>query len=184
MLTRRQLIATGALLAPTLLSRKATAAESATAASGDPVAVVKGIYTRAAKSKGESGGDFVVGSSATRAIYLSASLVALWDKAEAQAPKDEPGPVEFDPVSNSQDPDIKSFTVAGEKQSQDSATVAATIAGHHGKRTKAADNVIRYDFVRENGQWRIDDIRGSVEGDPWSIRGILNDSLKAQSGKR
>lgn len=178
MLTRRQLIESGAVLAPMLLPWPALATTD------NPVTIVKDIYTRAAKGRGDSGGDFVIGSSAARAKYLSASLAALWDKAEAQAPKDEPGPVDFDPVSNSQDPDIKSFTVAGETQSDDRATVAATIAGRHGKRAKAADNVIRYDFVRENGQWRIDDMRGAVEGDPWSIRGILNDALKAQSGKR
>lgn len=178
MLTRRQFIAASAMLAPLLLSQAAQAAPD------DPVAIVKGIYTRAAKGKGDSGGGFVVGSSAARAKYLSTSLAGLWDKVETQAPKDEPGPIEFDPVSNSQDPDIKSFTIVGEKQSDGRATVAATIAGHHGKRTKAADSVIRYDFVRENGAWRIDDIRGAVDGDPWSIRGILNGSLKTQSGKR
>lgn len=182
MLTRRQLIATGVALTPMLLSRPAAAGSAA--AAGDPVTIVKGIYTRAAKGKGDSGGDFVVGNSVARATYLSALLAALWDKAEAHAPKDEPGPVEFDPVSNSQDPDIKSFTVTGEKQSDDRATVAATIAGHHGKRKKAVDSVIRYDFVRENSAWRIDDIRGAVDGDPWSIRDILNDSLKTQPGGR
>lgn len=179
MLTRRQLIVTSAALASTLLARPAPAATT-----GDPLAIVKAIYTRAAKGKGDSGGDFVVGSSAERTTYLSAPLAALWDKAEAQAPKDEPGPVEFDPVTNSQDPDVKSFTVASEKQSNERTTVAARIAGHHGKRAKAVDNIVRYDFVRENGQWRIDDIRGTADGDPWSIRDILNDSLKTQSGKR
>ena len=28
------------------------------------------------------------------------------------------------------------------------------------------------------GQWKIDDIKGSVEGEPWSIRGLLLDSFK------
>lgn len=182
MLIRRQFIAIGGALAFALSWLPAHAAPAA--ATGDPMAIIKAIYTRAAKGKGDGGGGFVVGDSAARAKYLSTALAALWDKAEAHAPKDEPGPIEFDPVTNSQDPDVKSFTVTGEKQSDDRATVTATIAGHHGKRAKAADNVIRYDFMRENGEWRIDDIRGAVEGDPWSIRNILNDSLKSEPGKR
>jgi len=41
-----------------------------------------------------------------------------------------------------------------------------------------ADNVIRYSLVRDDGQWKIDDIAGASDGEPWSIRGMLADSLK------
>ncbi len=180
MLSRRHLIVTGGAFAlPVALPLLQVQAAPAIA-SGDPVAIVNAIYTRAVKTK--NGGDFH-GKSA-RAKYLSTAFATLWDKAEAKAPEGEPGPVEFDPVSNSQDPDIKSFTTSSEKQSDDSATVAAKIVGRRGKRDKAADSIIRYDFVRENGAWRIDDIRGAVDGEEWSIRAILNDSLKPQSGQR
>ena len=33
-------------------------------------------------------------------------------------------------------------------------------------------------LVREDGAWKIDDISGSSDGEPWSIRGMLADSLK------
>lgn len=179
MLTRRQLIAASVALAPMLVSQPAPAAGPA-AASSDPVGIVNAIYTRAVKTK--NGGDFHEKSA--RAKYLSTEFATLWDKAEANTPEGEPGPLEFDPVSNSQDPDIKFFTTSSEKQSNDRATVAAKIAGRLGKREKAADSLIRYDFVRENGAWRIDNIRGAVDGDPWSIRDIINDSLKTQPGGR
>ena len=42
----------------------------------------------------------------------------------------------------------------------------------------AADKAIRYNFVRDDGQWKIDDISGASDGEPWSIRGMLADSLK------
>jgi hypothetical protein len=37
---------------------------------------------------------------------------------------------------------------------------------------------MRLDFVRDAGQWKIDDIRSASDGSPWSIRGILETSLK------
>ena len=172
MITRRELILSGAasLLAATL-PNEAPAAD-------DPAGIITAIYTRAAKGKGDTGGAFVFENKAAKANYLSKSLIALWAKADARTRKGDVGPVDFDPVTNSQDPDVKSFKVAVEKQEADKATIAVTIDGHQGPRTKPADGTIRYDFVRDAGRWKIDDIRGSAEGKPWSIRGLLVDSLK------
>ena len=172
MITRRELILSGAagLLAATL--------PNAAPAADDPAGIITAIYTRAAKGKGDTGGAFVFENKAAKANYLSKSLIALWAKADARTRKGDVGPVDFDPVTNSQDPDVKSFKVAVEKQEADKATIAVTIDGHQGSRIKPADGTIRYDFVRDAGQWKIDDIRGSAEGKPWSIRGLLVDSLK------
>ena len=169
MLTRRSFVRTSAagLAAGIMIDRAWAAAE------GEPVAIVRAIYVRAAKA---NGGNFH--QKAVRAKYLSTELAALWDKAEAKTANDGPGPVEFDPVSNSQDPDIKSYTLATETQDSGRVVVATTIAGHHDQRAHDADSVVRYDFVRENSHWRIDDIRGAVDGVPWSVREILNDALK------
>jgi hypothetical protein len=56
--------------------------------------------------------------------------------------------------------------------------IAVTLASHRTPRANAADNVIRYNFVREDGAWKIDDISGSADGEAWSIRAMLTDSLK------
>ena len=145
----------------------------------DPVAIVTAIYARAAKGKGDGGGAFIIESKAAKTKYLSKALVAVWAKADAHTPKGDVGPVDFDPVTNSQEPDVKSFSVATEKLEADKAVIAVTIAGHGAARKKAADNTIRYDFVRDGGQWKIDDISGASDGEPWSIRGMLADSLKS-----
>ena len=174
MVTRRKLMLSGAagLLATTL-------PRAALAAPDDPVGIVTAIYTRAAKGKGDGGGGFVIENKAAKAKYLSKSLVALWAKADARTRKGDVGPIDFDPVTNSQDPDVKSFKVVAEKQEADKATVAATIDSHQREaRTKAADKTIRYDFVHEAGQWKIDDIKGAVDGSPWSVGALLVDSLK------
>jgi hypothetical protein len=172
MIGRRALILSGtAGLLGAALARGALAAD-------DPAGIVTAIYARTAKGKGDAGGAFVIEKTA-RAKYLSKALAALWAKADARTRKGDAGPVDFDPVTNSQDPDVKSFTVAAEKQGAGTATVAATIESHQrDARANPADKTIRYDFVQEAGQWKIDDIKGAVDGSPWSVRALLVESLK------
>jgi hypothetical protein len=144
----------------------------------DPSGILTEIYTRVAKGKGDQGGGFVTDSKAAKAKYLSRSLVALWAKADAATPKDEVGAIDFDPVTNSQEPDVKSFTLATEKLDADKATIAVTLAGHRAERTNPADQVIRYDFVLDGDRWKIDDIKGAIDGKPWSLRELLTQYLK------
>jgi hypothetical protein len=153
----------------------ATAPTYPALAADDPL---NAIYARAAKGKGDGGGAFIIGSRAAKAKYLSKALVALWAKADAHTPKGDVGPVDFDPVTNSQEPDVKSFQAVAEKQEAEKAVIAVTIAGHGAPRAKSADNTVHYNFVRDAGQWKIDDIGGTSDGQPWSIRGMLADSLK------
>ena len=174
MVTRRMLILSGAAsLLPILLPHPALARPG-----DDPAGIVTGIYTRAAQGKGDGGGNFVVGNKVARSKYLSKALAALWARADARTRKGEVGPVDFDPVTSSQDPDVKSFKVTAEKQEADKATIAVTIEGHQGPRPKPADQTMRYDFVRDAGEWKIDDIKGTADGRPWSVRGMLAASLK------
>jgi hypothetical protein len=74
---------------------------------------------------------------------------------------------------------VKAFKVAAEKQDASKATIAVTIESHQrDARQNPADKIIRYDFVQEAGQWKIDDIKGAVDGSPWSVRALLAASLK------
>jgi hypothetical protein len=175
MITRRALVFSGTT---GLLVATSPHAFAAPPTPNDPLAIVNAIYARAAKGKGDGGGGFLLDSKATRAKNLSKSLSALWIKADARTPKGDVGPVDFDPVTNSQEPDVKSFTLTSEKSGADTATIAVTITGANAPRANAADAVIRYDFVRDAGLWKIDDIRGAEDGKPWSLRGMLSNSLK------
>ncbi len=105
-------------------------------------------------------------------------MVALWAKADAHTPKGDVGPVDFDPVTNSQEPDVKSFKVVATSLEADKAVITVTITGRIAPPRKPADRTARYDFVRDDGDWKIDDIKGASDGEPWSIRGMLTDSLK------
>jgi uncharacterized protein DUF3828 len=161
-----------------LLAATAQGALAAPPVPNEPLAIVGAIYARAAKGKGDGGGSFLIDTRAARAKNLSKSLAALWIKADAHTPKGDVGPIDFDPVTNSQEPDVKSFAVTSDKQDAASATIAVTITGYQPPPTAAADQTIRFDFVREGSQWKIDDIRGASDGKPWSIRSMLADSLK------
>jgi Protein of unknown function (DUF3828) len=174
--TRRMFVF--ASLTALLAASDQSIAHAAQPAASDPVAILTAIYTRVAKGKGDGGGGFVIDSKAAKAKYLSNSLVALWAKADAQTPKDEVGAIDFDPVTNSQEPDVKSFTLAAEKLDADKATIAVTLAAHRAERGNPADQVIRYDFVREADKWKIDDIRGAIDGKPWSLHEMLTQYMK------
>lgn len=176
MVTRRALIASTAagLLAVALSQPALAAAPSPT----DPAGIITAIYTRAARGKGDGGAAFIIANKAAKAKYLSKSLVALWAKADAHTPKGDVGPVDFDPVTNSQEPDVKSFEVTVEKQDADKAVLAVIITGRNTPARKPADRTIRYAFVRDATEWKIDDIKGASDGEPWSIRDMLTASLK------
>src|ERR1700743_3678181 len=175
MISRRTLISTG--LAGLLAGAVMRPSIAAPASPSDPAAIITAIYTRAAKGKGDGGGAFVIENKAAKAKYLSKSLVALWAKADANTAKGDVGPIDFDPVANSQDPDVKSFKVDAEKAEADKAVIAVTLTGR-AARAKPSDNIVRYNFVREDGKWKIDDISGTSDGEPWSVREILSDPLK------
>ena len=64
-----------------------------------------------------------------------------------------------------------------EKLDAGKAIIAVTITGRNTPPRKGADQVVRYEFVREADKWKIDDIKGAGDGEPWSIRAMLADSL-------
>src|ERR1700731_1623591 len=152
MITRRALLLSSAPgLLTGALSRRAFAAPPS---ANDPVAIVTAIYARAAKGKGDGGGGFVIENKAAKAKYLSKSLIELWAKADAHTPKGDVGPIDFDPVTNSQDSDVKSFKLVTEKLEADKVAIAVTIIGSR-PRAKAADQTVHYDFVRDGDKWKM-----------------------------
>jgi Protein of unknown function (DUF3828) len=175
MITRRALMLTG--MAASFSGLASHPVLAASPAPNDPLAIINAIYERVTKGKGNGGGGFVIENKAAKAKYLSKSLVKLWAAADAHTPKGDVGPVDFDPVTNSQEPDVKSFDAIAQELAGTKAVIAVTIASRT-PLIRPADNIIRYNFVREDGQWKIDDISGSSDGEPWSIRDMLTDSLK------
>ncbi len=72
---------------------------------------------------------------------MSKSLIALWAKAEKHEKPGEMGAIDFDPVTNSQDPLVRFFEVKTEKQDDAMATVAASFGVQRNER--ADDRTLR-----------------------------------------
>jgi hypothetical protein len=160
---RRGLLAAG--LAALLGCGAAGAAPAANAP--DPVAFITAIYRAAVKGEGPSWID-----KRERPRYLSKSLVALWAKTDKKSAGDG-AVIDFDLVTDTNGLTLTGFSLAVEKQDEKTATIAATLVYKEGNRGSKPTKV-RYDLVREDGQWKIDEIRG----DKWSARDMLTLSLK------
>jgi hypothetical protein len=110
-----------------------------------------------------------------RARYLSQLLPTLWLRADAHTPRGDVGPTDFDAVTNSREPDVKSFAMTTEGFGSERAAIAVTIVGHNRPHAKSADAIVRYDFVRHGPQWMIE---RRQRRKACSIRSMLTDSLK------
>ena len=109
-----------------------------------------------------------------------------WRTVDADTAPGDKGPLDFDPITNSQDPDtmggfsVGSATVRGARAEVE---VTMTEARDAAPRTNRADPVVRYDLVLEDRRWKIDDIAGTGDGQPWSLRRILADGAKQRLGR-
>jgi hypothetical protein len=122
--------------------------------------------------------------SAKRGAWFSRDLRALWNQCDARARQldDRLGALGFDIATNSQLEwdSFKGFAVSVASQGDGRAVVNAKLETRADvdPRKFDSDNVIRYDLIREGGAWKIDDVRSTVDGTPWSLRELLKDYLK------
>lgn len=100
--------------------------------------------------------------------YFTKSLEGVLNKAYAKSKRLNEPVIDFDPVMNTQEtPEPKGLDVSVESASDGKATVAAKFTSYD------VLNTIRYDFVQEEGAWKIFDLRGDSGGkDKWSLRKI------------
>ncbi|MBX9846064.1 MAG: hypothetical protein K2Z80_30095 [Xanthobacteraceae bacterium] len=67
-----------------------------------------------------------------------------------------------------------------ERQDATHATVVAKLFSKEPRmKYPASDDIVRYDFVRENGHWAIDNVRSTIDGKERTIRDLLNEGLKS-----
>ena len=102
------------------------------------------------------------------ARYFSKSLETLLNRAYAKSKKNDEPVIDFDPVMNTQElPRPKNLAVNVESAAADKTTIAATWD------EPDAHMTVRYDFIQEDGAWKIFDMRGDANGkDPWSLRKV------------
>lgn len=87
------------------------------------------------------------------------------------------GAVDFDPISNSQDPAVHNLVIADVETGPTKARVEARF--RQGTEATAPQALVVYQLVLEGGQWRVDDIvpRGD-DGTDFSIRQALSESIR------
>jgi hypothetical protein len=105
------------------------------------------------------------------------SLLAADSAMNARSKKLNEPILDFDPITNSQDPSVRNLTIAVE--SADAAkTIVAASFDSEGSKTR---NVVRYIFVRDGAAWKLDDISGENGGaDKWDLRAIMNPKAAAK----
>jgi|SRR6185437_6709599 hypothetical protein len=154
----------------------------ALAAGSGPAAPVTAIYQRVVasydgKQNNTENGYFIMKSDKARRRYFSARTAKLWREADRLTPKGDVDALDFDPVTNSQDPLVRAFDTSIERQGAKSATVLVRISEKPGPIAQPAPrDFIRYDMVLERSRWLIDDIRGTVDS-AWSVRKIMADYI-------
>ena len=138
----------------------------------EPAAIVKSIYAK----RDPYGG-------ATSLQMRAPHRRALWKRSDDATPAgDEPVPG-FDIASNSNDREVARAEVTVERRDGKRATVAAKLFNKGpGIKVPASDDIVRYDLVRENGRWAIDDVRSTIDGKAWSLKALLRERLKQVPG--
>ena len=87
---------------------------------------------------------------------------------DARSKKIDAPILDFDPVTDSQDPLVARLSIAAES---DTAAAATFYSGEE-------RHVVRYVFKRESGGWRIDDISGGEGDGKWDLREIIKPDAK------
>ncbi|WP_210186007.1 MULTISPECIES: DUF3828 domain-containing protein [unclassified Beijerinckia] len=139
-----------------------------------PAQIVAALYKASAGKNGKYEGPSAIQDKRIRGRYFSAKLGSLFDRAEKEQTRTGDAIIDFDPITNSQDPSVIDLSITSEKEDDKSAVVAAKF------RTLlvgAEAMTVRYDFIREKGGWRLDDIRGTVDKDAWSFRQNLTQGI-------
>ena len=142
------------------------ATKTAPAVVEEPRDIVDAIYKTAAidvRKAGQSPFD----SRTFREKYFSKGFDVAITAAETRAAHEGDSVLAFDPISASPDAELKKVTLKTDPLELGKAVVSASFL-NHGQPT-----VVSYDFVKDEGTWKIDDIKGTTEKEAWSVRKIL-----------
>ena len=153
-------------------------ANSSARADESPVAIVTLFYKVSAGKDGKYSGNSAYYQDKIRIKYFSKSLRALADAVDKKAKKENGVGLDFDPVTDSQDPSVKDLKFEADGETDGEAAVKASFAVDGGADRK----VIRYLFFRQNNAWKLDNMTTGAGEEGWDLRKLLAADLaeKAQ----
>jgi hypothetical protein len=103
-----------------------------------------------------------------REQYLSKRLCAALAEMDKRTPEGDIPNLDFDVVSDSQDPDVHDLRISTENETSEKAVVVANFKSHD----DTERTVLRYDLVQEGGAWRINNVEASGKSH-WRISDII-----------
>jgi hypothetical protein len=135
-----------------------------------PASVVAAIYRTAAGV----GGDYshaisVIADSRSRAHYLTERLQRELKEMDARTPAGDAPDLDFDPVTSSQDPDVRGLRIVTQHEGPEAAIVRGEF--HRGD-AQGKPIALVYSLTRESGGWRVDDIAEQGKGG-WRLSAVL-----------
>jgi hypothetical protein len=140
------------------------------AADQAPDAFVKDLYTAHMPSVDGKGAG-VLADDKLRTRFFAPDLAAAIKKDfDDSAKADEVGAIDFDPITDSQDPVVKELKFDVVSSATDKAQVKASFNRGEAKRAE-----IFYDLVRQAGQWHVSNVstKGAAD-EAWSLRELLS----------
>ena len=141
----------------------------------EPKAIVEQIYRISAGANGKYEGNSAFYQKPLQNRWFSKGLLAALRQVDAYSKKTGDIGLDFDPVTNSQDPSVTRLTISVESSDAAKTVVSAKF---YPQGARDQDN-IRYVFVREAGAWKLDDMTGDKGGkERWVLRNIMREILK------
>lgn len=131
--------------------------------------VVVEIYRTAGGPSGDaSEGASIFADEANRKRFLSRGLRAALAAMLRRTPVGDAPSLDFDPVTNGNDPSFHDLHIKTESESSARAVVKADFLSHR----DTVRTVLRYFLVRENGAWKVDDVVASGKSE-WRVKKII-----------
>lgn len=157
------------MLVWTLPSASASA-QPASPGDEEPRAIVDQLYKISAGKDGKYSGKSAFDQPAVRKRWFTKSLSAALDAMDRKSKRLNEPILDFDPVTNSQDPDVKRLTLTDETATSLKSVVRATFYAFD----EPLPLNVRYIFVREGKSWKLDDMSGDRGGqDKWVLRAVI-----------
>ena len=138
------------------------------AEAGGPAALITEVYGVAKPSGHYQQPLAIFVEASLRERYLSKRLCAALADMDKRTPAGDVPNIDFDVVSDSQDPDVHDLKINTESESPEKAAVIADFKSHE----DSERTVLRYELVREDGAWKIDDVAASGKSH-WRVSEII-----------